>query len=178
MASLTWDIEESFYWVFFKGLPPALTINPRQAGVASCVQGHLSPRNPVNGDVLQQRFWWSTLEEDNQDFVEVCHIYHQHKPKHQAPAGLLWPPPVPPVPWSHILKKLDHPPAVCGPLHQKQQPTARSMIRTIWLAKGFCSPSRTFHSKWNRRSLLLSSSALSPSRNLHADRSQLSCLKG
>lgn len=116
MASLTWGIEESFYWVVSAGFPPAQTIDPRhttvwQAGVASCVQGHLSPRNPVNGDVLHQRFWCSTLEEDNRDFVEVCHIYCQHKPKHQAPTGLLWPPPVPHQPWSHILKKLDHPPA-------------------------------------------------------------------
>ena len=51
---------------------------------------------------MQRRFWWSTLAEDTQSFVNACPTCNQHKPTLQAPAGLLHPLPVPHRPWSHI----------------------------------------------------------------------------
>lgn len=41
------------------------------------------------GEDLQHRFWWATLEEDTREFVNACPVCNQHKPCHQAPAGLL-----------------------------------------------------------------------------------------
>ena len=52
--------------------------------------------------LLQQRFWWATMERDTKEFVAACQICSQHKSTHQAPSGLLHPLPVPRRPWSHI----------------------------------------------------------------------------
>lgn len=41
------------------------------------------------GEGLQHRFWWATVEEDTQEFVSACPVCNQHRPCHQAPAGLL-----------------------------------------------------------------------------------------
>ena len=53
-------------------------------------------------EVMQRRFWWSTLAEDTLSFVNACPTCNQQKPTLQAPAGLLHPLPVPHRPWSHI----------------------------------------------------------------------------
>ena len=53
-------------------------------------------------EVLQQRFWWASLDQDTREFVNACPVCNQHKSSHQAPAGLLQPLPVPHRPWSHI----------------------------------------------------------------------------
>lgn len=41
-------------------------------------------------------------QEDTRKFVNACPVCIQHKPSHQAPAGLLQPLPMPHRPWSHI----------------------------------------------------------------------------
>lgn len=53
-------------------------------------------------EVLQQRFWWSTLPEDTADFIRACITCSQCKTLRQAPAGFLHPRPVPHHPWLHI----------------------------------------------------------------------------
>lgn len=112
VASITWEIEER--------VKAALE---DQAGPSSCPPDHLFVPQTLRSDVLQwahnsrltchpgsqctrdvllQRFWWSTLERDTREFVNACPVCNQHKPSHQAPAGLLQPLSVPHRPWSHI----------------------------------------------------------------------------
>lgn len=55
-----------------------------------------------NLEVLLQCFWGPTMDEDTMDFLRTCTVCSQHKPHHQAPAGLLQPFPIPHCPWSHI----------------------------------------------------------------------------
>ncbi|KAI3354114.1 hypothetical protein L3Q82_018667 [Scortum barcoo] len=53
-------------------------------------------------DVVRQRFWWATMNEDTRGFVKACPVCSRHKSSHHAPAGLLQPLPVPRRPWSHV----------------------------------------------------------------------------
>lgn len=53
--------------------------------------------------LLQNRFWWSSLSRDTTTFVRQCKCTcNTQKSSRQLPAGLLQPLPVPQRPWSHI----------------------------------------------------------------------------
>ena len=52
-------------------------------------------------DFLQQRFWWSSLE-DVRGYVNACPVCNQNKTSRHPPAGFLHPLPAPQRPWSHI----------------------------------------------------------------------------
>lgn len=105
VASLTWEIEERMR-----------TSTEGQAGPSTCPSDRLyvpaSLRSDVlqwahdskfschpgikrTRDVLQQRFWWATLEEDTREYVSACPTYNRNKPSRQAPSGFLQPLPVP-----------------------------------------------------------------------------------
>ncbi len=112
VASLTWEIEERVR-AAIEGqpgpsacptnrlfLPAALRSDVLQWAHASKLSCH--PGIQRTRDVLQHRFWWSTLEEDTREFVNACPTCNQNKSSHQAPSGLLRPLPVPHHPWSHI----------------------------------------------------------------------------
>lgn len=112
VASLTWEIEERvrnstegeagpsacppdrLY------VPAALRSDVLQWAHASKFSCH--PGIQRTRDVVQQRFWWSTLEEDTREYVNACPTCNQSKSSRQAPSGLLQPLPVPHRPWSHI----------------------------------------------------------------------------
>lgn len=51
--------------------------------------------------LLQNRFWWSSLSRDITTFVHQCTTCNTQKSSRQLPAGLLQPLPVPQRPWSH-----------------------------------------------------------------------------
>ena len=53
-------------------------------------------------DLLLQRSWWSSLEEDVRGYVNACPVCNQNKTSSRPPAGFLHPLPVPHRPWSHI----------------------------------------------------------------------------
>ncbi|KAJ0059379.1 hypothetical protein NL108_016159 [Boleophthalmus pectinirostris] len=112
VATLTWEVEER--------VKAALENNP---GPSTCPNNLLFVPQHLRSDVLQwahsskltchpgiqrtkevllQRFWWGTLDEDTRDFVNACQVCNQSKSMHQAPAGHLLPLPVPHRPWSHI----------------------------------------------------------------------------
>uniref|UniRef100_A0A8D3E3V3 Gypsy retrotransposon integrase-like protein 1 n=1 Tax=Scophthalmus maximus TaxID=52904 RepID=A0A8D3E3V3_SCOMX len=112
LAVLTWGIEEQVR-LATEGqpgpsacppnrlyVPPSLRSDVIQWAHASKLTCH--PGIQRTCDVILQRFWWSTLQEDTKEFVNACPICNQHKPSHQAPAGLLRTLPVPHRPWSHI----------------------------------------------------------------------------
>ncbi len=52
--------------------------------------------------LLNNKFWWSTLRIDTIAFIQNCTICNTSKSPHQLPAGLLHPLPIPQRPWSHI----------------------------------------------------------------------------
>ena len=112
VATLTWEIEEK-----------VRAAAQDQPGPSACPPNHLfvppdlrsevlqwahstqltcHPGIQRTKDVVQRRFWWTSLDEDIRGFVNACPTCNQHKPAHHAPAGLLHPLPVPHRPWSHI----------------------------------------------------------------------------
>lgn len=112
VASLTWEIEERVR-AALEGqpgpsacppdrlfVPPALCSDVLQWAHASKLTCH--PGIQCTKEFLQRRFWWSTLGDDVREFVRACPVCNQHKPSHQAPAGPLYPLPIPHRPWSHI----------------------------------------------------------------------------
>ncbi len=52
--------------------------------------------------LLNNKFWWSTLRTDTITFIQNCTICNTTKTPHQLPAGLLQPLPIPQRPWSHL----------------------------------------------------------------------------
>ncbi len=52
--------------------------------------------------LLQNRFWSTTLRKDTITQVRQCQVCQTQKPIRQLPAGLLQPLPIPHRPWSHI----------------------------------------------------------------------------
>ncbi len=52
--------------------------------------------------LLNNKFWWSTLRIDTITFIQNCTVCNTSKSPHQLPAGLLHPLPIPQRPWSHI----------------------------------------------------------------------------
>lgn len=53
-------------------------------------------------DLLRQRFWWPSMQENVQEFVSAFPICNQPKRSRRVPAGLLQPLPVPRQSWTHI----------------------------------------------------------------------------
>lgn len=112
VAPLTWEVEERVK-AALEDQPSPSSCPPNRLFVPSALRSdvlqwaHCSrltchPGIQRTKGFLQQRFWWATLEEDTREFVNACPVCNQHKPSHQAPAGLLQPLPVPHRPWSHI----------------------------------------------------------------------------
>ncbi len=69
------------------------------------VHTSLSSGHPcVNATIqlLQNRFWWSSLRKDTVNLIHQCQVCNTQKPSRQLPAGLLQPLPIPQRPWSHI----------------------------------------------------------------------------
>lgn len=52
--------------------------------------------------VLQQRFWWPTMEKDTREFIAACSICARNKTTNRPSSGFLHPLPIPKRPWSHI----------------------------------------------------------------------------
>lgn len=112
VASLTWEVEERVKAALEdqpdpSSCPPDCLFVPQTLRSDVLQWAHSSrltchPGIQRTREVLQQRFWWSTLEEDTQGFINACPVCNQHKPSHRAPAGFLQPLPVPHRPWSHI----------------------------------------------------------------------------
>ena len=112
IGTLTWDIEERVR-AATEGQPGPSACPPNRLYVPEALRSevlqwvHASkftchPGSLRTRDVLCQRFWWPTLEGDSRDFVKACSVCNRHKNRHQAPAGLLQPLPIPHRPWSHI----------------------------------------------------------------------------
>lgn len=51
---------------------------------------------------VRQRFWWTSMARDVQEYVSVCPTFAQNKGSNSPTAGLLRPLPTPDRPWSHI----------------------------------------------------------------------------
>ena len=112
IASLTWEVEERVRAAMEDQpgpsacppnrlfVPQALRSDVLQWAHSSKLTCHPGIRRTC--DVLKQRFWWATLEEDTREYVNACPVCNQQKPSHQSPAGFLHPLPVPRRPWSHI----------------------------------------------------------------------------
>ena len=81
-------------------VPAHLRSDVLQWGHASRLTCH--PSIQRTRDFLQQRFWWSSLEEDVQGYFNVCPVCNQNKTSCHLQAGFLHPLPVPHRPWSHI----------------------------------------------------------------------------
>ena len=112
VAALTWGVEERVKTAL-ENQPGPSTCPPDRLFVPTALRSevlqwahstHLTchPGIRRTKEVLQRRFWWASLDKDTQEFVKACPVCSQHKPSHQAPAGLLQPLPVPHRPWSHI----------------------------------------------------------------------------
>lgn len=112
VATLTWEVEEKVKAALEtepgpSACPPDRLFVPQSLRSEVLQWAHGSrltchPGASRTKEVLQQRFWWSTLSEDTADFVKACVICNQCKTPRQAPAGLLHPLPVPHRPWSHV----------------------------------------------------------------------------
>ena len=112
VATLTWEIEERVRAAAQDQpgpsacppnrllVPPNLRSEVLQWAHSTKLTCH--PGIQRTKDVVQRRFWWTSLDEDVRGFVKACPTCNQHKPAHHAPAGLLHPLPVPHRPWSHI----------------------------------------------------------------------------
>jgi len=112
IASVTWEIEERVRAATEDQpgpsscptdrlfVPAQLRSDVLQWGHASQLSCH--PGIMRTRDFLQQRFWWSSLEEDVRSFVNACPVCNQNKSSRHPPAGFLHPLPVPQHPWSHI----------------------------------------------------------------------------
>ena len=62
----------------------------------------IHPGNTKMYQDLKRQFWWSGMKRDIAQFVANCQICQQVKAKHQRPAGLLQPLPIPEWMWDHI----------------------------------------------------------------------------
>ncbi len=87
--------------------PPNLTYVPQplRQRVLSLVHSIPSSGHPAITATLQllnNRFWWPSIQTDTITFIKNCDICNISKSPHQLPAGLLQPLPIPQRPWSHI----------------------------------------------------------------------------
>ena len=112
ITTLTWEMEERVRAAIQdqpipSSCPPESLYIPSDLRSEVLLWAHSSkltchPGIQRTKEVVQHRFWWSTLAEDTRSFVNACPTCNQQKPTLQAPAGLLHPLPVPHSPWSHI----------------------------------------------------------------------------
>ncbi|KAI2644696.1 Retrotransposon-like protein 1 [Labeo rohita] len=87
--------------------PPQLTFVPETHRKQLLHHIHSTPSSGHPGitatlHLLNNRFWWPTINQDTQTFVKNCQACSTCKPSRQLPAGLLQPLPIPQRPWSHI----------------------------------------------------------------------------
>ncbi len=87
--------------------PPNLTYVPQplRQRVLSLVHSTPSSGHPgitATLQLLNNRFWWPSIQTDTITFIKNCDICNISKSPHQLPAGLLQPLPIPQRPWSHI----------------------------------------------------------------------------
>ncbi len=87
--------------------PPNLTYVPQplRQRVLSLVHSIPSSGHPgitATLQLLNNRFWWPSIQTDTITFIKNCDICNISKSPHQLPAGLLQPLPIPQRPWSHI----------------------------------------------------------------------------
>ena len=112
VGALTWDIEEQVREALLdqpgpSACPDGLLFVPDHLRSQVIQWGHGShlachPGSARTSGLINQRFWWPSLERDVREFVRACHTCSQNKSSNQPPAGLLQPLPVPTRPWSHI----------------------------------------------------------------------------
>ncbi|KAI3363811.1 hypothetical protein L3Q82_001216 [Scortum barcoo] len=102
VAPLTWEIEEKGQGCT-GGSTWAQRLSPESTLCSSFSCGLTSFSGPTvlrltchpgiqrTIDVVRQRFWWATMNEDTRGFVKACPVCSRHKSSHHAPAGLLQP---------------------------------------------------------------------------------------
>uniref|UniRef100_A0A673KGR5 Gypsy retrotransposon integrase-like protein 1 n=1 Tax=Sinocyclocheilus rhinocerous TaxID=307959 RepID=A0A673KGR5_9TELE len=87
--------------------PPNLTYVPQALRQRVIQLVHSTPGSGHPGiaatlQLLNNRFWWPTLQAETIVFIRDCATCNITKSPHQLPAGLLQPLPIPQRPWSHI----------------------------------------------------------------------------
>ncbi len=105
LAPIQWDIMTEIP-------PPAETPpnlpyvpQPLRQRVLSLVHSIPSSGHPgitVTLQLMNNRFWWPSIQTDTITFIKNCDICNISKSPHHLPAGLLQPLPIPQRPWSHI----------------------------------------------------------------------------
>ncbi|KAI3366903.1 hypothetical protein L3Q82_009548, partial [Scortum barcoo] len=99
IAPLTWEIEERVK-AAQEGQPEAQRLSPEStlcSSVPAVLQwAHSSrltchPGTQRTIDLVRQRYWWATVNQDTRGFVKACPVCNRHKSTHHAPAGLLQP---------------------------------------------------------------------------------------
>jgi hypothetical protein len=70
-------------------------------------EAHDSPYSIHPGNMkmymdLKERFWWTSMKREIAEFIALCDVCNRVKAKHQKPAGLLQPLPIPDWKWDKI----------------------------------------------------------------------------
>ncbi len=112
LAPVLWDILTEITEAQVTDPPPTetpdhLTYVPQvlRQRVIQLVHSNPSSGHPGIAATLQllnNKFWWSTLRTDTITFIQNCTVCNTSKSQHQLPAGLLQPLPIPQRPWSHL----------------------------------------------------------------------------
>ncbi len=112
LAPVLWDILTEITEAQVTDPPPTetpdhLTYVPQvlRQRVIQLVHSNPSSGHPGIAATLQllnNKFWWSTLRTDTITFIQNCTVCNTSKSLHQLPAGLLQPLPIPQRPWSHL----------------------------------------------------------------------------
>ncbi len=112
LAPVQWDIMTEITEAQVTDPPPTetpgnLTYVPQalRQRVMQLVHSNPSSGHPGIAATLQllnNKFWWSTLRTDTITFIQNCTVCNTSKSPHQLPAGLLQPLPIPQRPWSHL----------------------------------------------------------------------------
>ncbi len=112
LAPIQWDIMTEIADAQTTDPPPAETPpnltyvpQPLRQRVLSLVHSIPSSGHPgitATLQLLNNRFWWPSIQTDTIAFIKNCDICNISKSPHQLPAGLLQPLPIPQRPWSHI----------------------------------------------------------------------------
>ncbi len=112
LTPVQWDILTEITEAQVTDPPPAetprnLTYVPQvlRQRVMQLVHSNPSSGHPGIAATLQllnNKFWWSTLRTDTITFIQNCTVCNTSKSPHQLPAGLLQPLPIPQRPWSHL----------------------------------------------------------------------------
>ncbi|KAL0154784.1 hypothetical protein M9458_049047, partial [Cirrhinus mrigala] len=109
VAPVQWDISTEIAEAQLTDSPPA-ECPPNRTYVPQALRQrllqlvHATPSSGHPGitptvQLLNNRYWWPSLQSDTISFVKDCTICNTSKSAHQLPAGLLQPPR---RPWSHI----------------------------------------------------------------------------